>query len=61
MKTFILTIIFAATMFAQQVVEIKQPNSNKVVIKLRFANGSISDPKGKEGLTTATANLITQG
>lgn len=61
MKTFILTIIFAATMFAQDVVELKQPNSNKVVIKLMFRNGSISDPKGKEGLTNATANLITQG
>ncbi|MFA5835058.1 MAG: insulinase family protein [Bacteroidota bacterium] len=61
MKTLILTILFAASIFAQQLVEIKQPTSNKVVIKLRFANGSISDPKGKEGLTAATANLITQG
>ncbi|MDP1676087.1 MAG: insulinase family protein [Bacteroidota bacterium] len=61
MKTFILTIIIAATMFAQDVVELKQLNSNKVVIKLAFRNGSISDPKGKEGLTTAAANLITQG
>lgn len=61
MRTLILTIILATGMFAQQVVELKQPKSNKVVIKLRFANGSISDPKGKEGLTAATANLITQG
>ncbi|MFA6455489.1 MAG: insulinase family protein [Bacteroidota bacterium] len=61
MKTLLLTIVFAATMFAQDVVELKQPNSNKVVIKLMFRNGSITDPKGKEGLTSATANLITQG
>lgn len=61
MKTFILTMMIAATLFAQDVVELKQPNSNKVVIKLAFRNGSISDPKGKEGLTSAVANLITQG
>jgi zinc protease len=61
MKTFILTIMIAATLFSQNVVELKQPNSNKVIIKLTFRNGSIADPKGKEGLTAATANLITQG
>lgn len=55
------TIILTYTMTAQQVVELPQPNSNKVIIKLQFRNGSISDPKGKEGLTTAVANLITQG
>ncbi|MFA6540779.1 MAG: insulinase family protein, partial [Bacteroidota bacterium] len=61
MKAFILVLVFAATLFAQDVVELKQPNSNKVVIKLMFRNGSISDPKGKDGLTEATASLITQG
>lgn len=61
MKAFILTIMIAATLFAQEVVQLKQPNSNKVVIKLMFRNGSVCDPKGKEGLTAATANLITQG
>ncbi|MEW5799803.1 MAG: insulinase family protein [Bacteroidota bacterium] len=57
----LLTIILATVMTAQQVIELKQPNSNKVIIKLQFRNGSISDPEGKEGLTTAVANLITQG
>lgn len=61
MKTLILTMLFSATLFAQDVVELKQPKSNKVIIKLMFRNGSISDPKGKEGLTSATADLITQG
>ncbi len=61
MKTFILMIFISATLVAQEFVQLKQPNSNKVVIKLMFRNGSISDPKGKEGLTAATANLITQG
>lgn len=46
---------------AQEVVELKQPNSTKVVVKLMFKNGSISDPIGKEGLTNLTAELITQG
>lgn len=46
---------------AQQVIELKQPLSNKIIIKLMFRNGSISDPAGKEGLTASTANLITSG
>ncbi len=61
MKTIMMTMIFALSLFAQDVVELRQPNSNKVVIKLMFRNGSIADPKGKEGLTNATAGLITQG
>jgi zinc protease len=61
MKALMLTILFAASLFAQNIVELKQPKSNKVIIKLRFANGSVSDPKGFEGLTASTANLITQG
>jgi zinc protease len=48
-------------MFAQEVVELKLPKSNKIVVKLMFRNGSICDPLGKEGLTFATASLITQG
>lgn len=44
-----------------EVVELKMPQSNKVVVKLMFRNGSVSDPKGKEGLTYATAQLIAQG
>ena len=61
MKALIMTVLFAASLFAQNIIELKQPNSNKVIIKLQFTNGSIADPKGKEGLTAATVNLITQG
>jgi zinc protease len=61
MKALILTLLIAATMFAQNVVELQQPNSNKVVLQLRFHNGSMCDPQGKEGLTNATATLIVQG
>ncbi|MEJ8801446.1 M16 family metallopeptidase [Pontibacter sp. H249] len=43
-----------------KVVELKQPESNKVIIKLMFKNGSMSDPKGKEGLTYTTAQMISE-
>ncbi|MBC5993448.1 M16 family metallopeptidase [Pontibacter cellulosilyticus] len=43
-----------------KVVELKQPESNKVIIKLMFKNGSMVDPAGKEGLTYATARMITE-
>ncbi len=43
------------------VVALQQEHSNKVVFKIRFDNGSVADPKGKEGLTFATASLLAQG
>jgi zinc protease len=46
---------------AQEVVELKMPRSNKVVIKLMFGNGSVSDPAGKQGLTSLTTDLIADG
>ena len=52
----IIMMIFANA-FSQEVVELKIPNSNKVVIKLMFRNGSITDPEGKEGLTAMTTRL----
>jgi len=61
MKTFMLGIFFFGSLFAQEVVELKLPNTNKITIKLMFKNGSICDPTGKEGLTYLTSALITQG
>lgn len=65
MKTLLLILISVLAVnqfsYSQDVIELKQPNSNKVVIKLMFRNGSISDPAGKEGLTRLTASLITSG
>ena len=52
---------FTRIAFAQEVVELKQPNAYKVVIKLMFRNGSISDPSGKEGLTDFTTSMIADG
>ena len=64
MKTKIIAILFIVASnlaFAQEVIELKMQKSNKVVIKLMFRNGSISDPVGKEGLTELTSSLISQG
>ncbi|HSM63433.1 MAG TPA: insulinase family protein, partial [Gillisia sp.] len=57
----LLSLIMISFSLAQEAIELKLPNSNKVVIKIMFNNGSISDPAGKEGLTYTTASLITQG
>ena len=53
--------LFSLALRAQEIVELKLPNSNKVSIKLMFKNGSISDPAGLEGITQATASLVVQG
>ena len=63
LKMFIalLALVFTVQAQAIAVVELKQKNSNKVVIKVRFDNGSIVDPTDKKGLTFATASLMAQG
>jgi zinc protease len=43
------------------IIELKLAASNKIVFKFMFKNGSITDPKGKEGLTMLTTNLIGDG
>jgi len=54
-------IFVCASAPAQEVVELKMPKLNKVVIKFMFRNGSICDPGGKEGLTGLTTSLIAEG
>jgi zinc protease len=61
MKALIISILLTSFIMAQEVVELEQPNSAKIVVKLMFKNGSICDPVGKDGLTYTTAQLITQG
>ena len=61
-----LAFVLIATMLAVQaqamdVTELKLQNSNKVVFKVRFNNGSIIDPADRKGLTMATASLMGQG
>lgn len=60
-EVLLLSALMIGSLFAQEVVELKLPKSNKVVVKLMFRNGSICDPAGKEGLTFTTASLLTQG
>lgn len=57
----LLSLIMSTLLYSQEVVELKLPNSNKVVVRLMFTNGSICDPAGKEGLTQLTSSLVTQG
>ena len=61
MKTLIISLLLTGIIMAQEIVELKQPNSAKLIVKFMFNNGSICDPQGKEGLTYTTAQLITQG
>ncbi len=58
---FLLQIVLGFQLCAQQVVELKIPKSNKVVIKFMFRNGSIADPEGKEGITQLVTSLISEG
>ena len=44
-----------------RMVSLHLPNSNKVVLKFMFLNGSSSDPEMLEGLTFLTANWIADG
>ncbi len=53
--------LFSKPILASNIIELSMPSSNKVIIKLMFKNGSISDPEGKEGLTYATAQLVAGG
>ncbi len=46
---------------AQEIVELKLPQSDKVIIKLMFRNGSIADPVGKEGITELAASVVEGG
>ncbi len=57
----LLSMLAFTTAVGQEVLELRLPKSNKVVIKLMFRNGSITDPAGKEGLTFLTASLVAQG
>jgi len=57
----IIITLISYSAIAQEVVELKMSRSNKVVIKLMFRNGSVTDPTGKEGLTALTTDLVSDG
>ncbi len=57
----LILVLFAIAANAADVVELKLPKSDLIVIKIMFRNGSIADPIGKDGLTDITANVIAEG
>ncbi|MFT5138505.1 MAG: zinc protease [Lysobacterales bacterium] len=59
--TLITAVALVMPAMAMDVTELKLENSNKMVFKVRFDNGSIADPDDKKGLTAATASLMGQG
>ena len=61
MKALFFSILLTGIIMAQEVIELKQTNSAKIIVKLMFTNGSMCDPADKGGLTYTTAQLITQG
>lgn len=61
MPLVVLALTLSASALAMPTTELNMPTSNKVVVKVRFRNGSIIDPADKLGLTAATAALMTQG
>lgn len=62
LSTALLTLaVLAQPAAAMEITELQMPAANKVVFKVRFQNGSISDPSDKLGLTSATASLMTGG
>jgi zinc protease len=67
MRSLILSIVAAAlavcasTAIAMDVTELKLESSNKVVIKVRFDNGSVADPADRQGLTYITASMMAEG
>lgn len=57
--TGLLLILFVSTR-AQEIVQLPIPKSGKVTIRYMFKNGSVSDPAGKEGLTSITTDMIVE-
>lgn len=64
MKKFLISGFICLLAYSVQAIEVVQlplPKSDKIVVKLMFKNGSISDPQGMQGLTELTANLVAEG
>ena len=59
--TALIVMALITKMNAQSIIELKQPESNKVIIKLMFKVGSALDGKGSEGITYTTARCVEEG
>ncbi len=63
-KTLLLVLgllMFSASFAQIEVINLEKKGSNKIVVKVRFNNGSVVDPAGKEGLTSLTASTMMEG
>lgn len=58
---FVGIMLYSAVYSQIKVIPLEKAGSNKIVVKVRFTNGSISDPAGKEGITNLTASLMMEG
>lgn len=54
-------LLITAVSFGAEVVELKLPKSDIIVVKVMFKNGSICDPADKAGLTDMTASMMAEG
>ncbi|MDQ3049662.1 MAG: insulinase family protein [Bacteroidota bacterium] len=57
----LLLLTFTLPVFGIEVVSLPLPKSDKIVVKLMFRNGSMMDPKGMEGLSNLTSELLLDG
>ena len=53
--------VYSASFAQIEVINLEKKGSNKIVVKVRFDNGSVVDPVGKEGLTSITASTMMEG
>jgi zinc protease len=54
-------ILLTAEVKAFDIVELKLPKSDIIVIKLFFRTGSVDDPETRKGIANLTANLVADG
>ena len=58
---FVALLSCSVSAFALEVLTLPLPKSDKIVVKLMFRNGSISDPQGMDGMTELTSSLLLDG
>src|SRR5688572_14948500 len=56
-----LAMLVSVNVNALDIIELKMPGSDLVVLKFYFRNGSVNDPQSREGISALTANLVSEG
>lgn len=57
----LMLVLLVQTVPAMEIVELKLPKSDLVVIKLYFSVGSVNDPGSRAGICSLTASLLAEG